>query len=340
MSRRTIFLSVLFLLLGTGAWYAWKSKQGPKSSRVSPDMDFPVRNTDEIGKIFIADRKGQTASLVRKEGYWEYNGQYKARKSAMETLLETIQKVNVAYIPTQQSQPGMVRDLAGNGLKVEIYDRAGERLKCYYVGGVTNDEEGTIFIMEGSEKPYVCHIPGFVGTLRVRYILGDDLWRDRTVFGEDPEKIRALSIEYPRSKSESFRLEKTGAGDYSVAPLFSTTARSKTPLRKGIVEGYLLQFEQKGAESLEMENPKRDSVSALVPFALVQLTRDDGSQHFVRFWPVETVYDPAQRKTVVNRYFTDCNKGEAFLLTQHRVFAPIFRGYGFFFEGQGQALPN
>lgn len=332
MNRRTLILAALFIALGFSAWYYWNQKKNQSGTRNSPDMEFAVTNTDDIGKIFIADRSGQTATLVRKSGYWEYNGRYRARRSAMETLLETIQKVNVLNIPPKISEPSMIKDIAANGLKVEIYDKKGGRLKCYYIGGVTNDEQGTIFIMDGSERPYICHIPGFVGTLRVRYLLGDDAWRDRVIFEEKPEDIQSISIEYPQSKSESFRLEKTGEGTYNVTPFFSTTTRSATPLRKGAVESYLLQFERRGAEAFETTNPSRDSVTALVPFAIVSLKKTDGTEKYVRFWPNETKYDPLKGNYAVMRYLTDYNKGEAFFLTQQLVFSPIFRGYSYFFD--------
>jgi hypothetical protein len=334
MNRRTLLLAVLFIALGAGAWYAWNYKKNQSGTRNSPDMEFAVTNTDDIGKIFIADRGGLTATLVRKNGYWEYNGQYRARRSAMATLLETIQKVNVLNIPPKISEPSMIKDLASDGIKVEIYDRKGDRMKCYYVGGITNDEQGTILIMDGSEKPYVCHIPGFVGTLRIRYLLGDDAWRDRVIFEEKPEEIQSVSVEYPQSKSESFRLEKTGTGEYQVTPFFSTTTRATTSLRTGAVESYLLQFERRGAEAFETRNPGRDSITALVPFAIVTLKKMDGTEKYVRFWPIETGYDPLKGGNYVARYLTDYNKGEAFLLTQNLVFAPIFRGYSFFFEGK------
>ena len=232
----------------------------------------------------------------------------------------------------------MIKDLASNGIKVEIYDKKGKQMKCYYIGGVTNDEQGTIFIMDGSENPYICHIPGFIGTLRIRYLLGDDAWRDRVVFEEKPEEIQSISVEYPQSKSESFRLEKTSEGDYNVTPFFSTTTRNTTPLRKGAVESYLLQFERRGAEAFETNHPGRDSISRLVPFAIVNLKKTDGTEKNVRFWPVETSYDQIKGNTVIARYLTDYNNGEAFLLTQNLVFSPVFRGYSFFFEGKNS--PN
>lgn len=340
MNRRTLLLIFLFVALGAGAWYAWEKKKNQSGTHNTPDMDFAVRNTDDIGKIFIADRSGQTATLLRKEGYWEYNKLYKANKSAVQTLLETIQRVNVYNIPPKIAEPSMIKDLASNGLKVEIYDRKGERMKCYYIGGVTNDEQGTIFLMDGSEKPYICHIPGFVGTLRIRYLLGDIAWRDRTVFEEKPEDIQSVTIEYPQSKSESFRLEKAGTGEYKVTPFFSTTTPSTSPLRTGAVESYLLQFERRGAEAFEAQTHERDSISALVPFAIITMKKTDGVEKTVRFWPIETGYDPMKGGDFVVRYLTDYNKGEAFLLTQNLVFGPIFRGYTFFYENDKKKVLN
>ncbi|MBL7826544.1 MAG: hypothetical protein JNJ57_07940, partial [Saprospiraceae bacterium] len=75
MTKRTLLLAVLFLALGGGAWYAL-SKKDPKNSHISWDMDFAIRNPEDIGKVFIADRKGQSATLERKDGRWIYNGQY------------------------------------------------------------------------------------------------------------------------------------------------------------------------------------------------------------------------------------------------------------------------
>lgn len=334
MTRRTLLLAILFIALGAGAWYAWNKKQNQSGTRVSPDMQFAVKNTDEIGKIFIADRAGRTATLVRKDAYWEYNGRWRARRTAIETLLQTIQKVNVLNIPPQVSDPALIRDIASDGIKVEIYDKEGERIKCYYVGGVTQNEEGTVYIMDGSEKPYICHMPGFVGTLRVRYMLGDDAWRDRIVFEEKPEDIQSISIEYPQSKSESFRLEKKDKGEYTVTPFFSTTTRFASPLRQGAVESYLLQFGRLGAEAFETHHPLRDSISKLVPFSIISLKKTDGTEKFVRFWPIETGYSELEGGEFVERYLTDMNMGEAFLLTQHRVFSPLFRGYSFFYDEQ------
>jgi len=230
----------------------------------------------------------------------------------------------------------MVKTLATNGIKVEIYNLGGNKIKSYYVGGVTNDERGTIMIMDGAEKPYVMHIPAFIGQLRVRYFLGDDNWRDRAVFKEKPEDIQSVAVEYSQQKSESFRLEKIGEAAYTVTPFFSTTTPARGAQRKGVPEAYLLQFERLVSEGFETNNPVRDSVTSLVPFATVTVKNTAGTVKKVRFWPVDVEQDPVTGRRYIVRYFTDMNDGESFLLTQELVFGPIFRGYQFFFEGQDE----
>jgi hypothetical protein len=334
--KRTLLLTLLFLLLGAGAWYVLAYKKGHKASRVSWDMDFAVPDTDNIGKIFIADRRGRTATLTRKsDEVWYYNDKYPARPTAVNTLLNTIARVNVLNIPPNSAVPTMVKELAAAGIKVEIYDRAGKSMKTYYVGGVTNDERGTVFMMENSEQPYLVHTPGFIGQLRIRYLLGDDEWRDKAIFRENPEDIEKVSVEYPQRKSESFRLDKLGEAQYHVLPYFSTTPVIRSPQRKGAAEAYLVQFESLIAEAFETQNPLRDSVRALVPFAIVQLKKKDGTEKKVTFWPVEVEYALDTGQPFVSRYFTDVD-GQDFMLTQDRVFGPIFRGYDFFFEGLPQ----
>lgn len=329
--NRTLLMVVLFLVLGGTVWYFLANKKKQAGSHVSWDMDFAVKNTDNIGKIFIADRTGNTVTLEQKGKVWQYNGKHPARPSAVQTLLETISQVNVLNIPPNGAVPVMVKEMAAAGIKVEIYDLDGKNIKTYYVGGVTNDERGTVLMMEGSEQPYMVHIPGFIGQIRMRFLLRDDDWRDKAIFREKPEEIQSVSVEYPQRKNESFKLEKTGEAAYDVQPYFSTTTAMRSPQRKGVAEAYLVQFEQMVAEAFETQNPLRDSVKALVPFVIVTMKKTDGQEKKLRFWPVD-VETGRDGKNFVSRYFTDVNN-EDFMLTQDRVFGGIFRGYSFFYEG-------
>ncbi|MFN0215575.1 MAG: hypothetical protein ACKVT2_15060, partial [Saprospiraceae bacterium] len=161
--NKTLLLVALFLVLGGAAWYALSIKKKQSGTHVAWDMDFAVKYPKNIGKVFIADRKGGTATLEKNGNQWLYNGKHPARPSAVESLLETFANVNVLNIPPHGAVPGMVKELSADGIKVEIYDLKGKSMKTYYVGGVTNDERGTVLMMEGSEQPYLVHVPGFIG---------------------------------------------------------------------------------------------------------------------------------------------------------------------------------
>jgi Domain of unknown function (DUF4340) len=331
--KRTWLLLVLFLSMGAAAYYALQRNTVKKAgSNLQPDMDFAIRDTSIVHKIFLADRKGRTTTLIRQTDGWLYNNKYLARQSAVQMLLETMQKVRVAYIPPVNAEQMMVQSIAAEGIKVEAYDKNNELLKVYYVGGVTNDEHGTYMMMEGSEHPYVTHVPSLSGGLRVNYRFGDEDWMDRNVFREKPELIQQITVEYPQQKNESFKLEKTGTAEFSISPFYSTTPPSTLPQRKGVAEAYLLAFEKLGAEVFANDYHKLDSITALVPFAIVTLTNTDGREKKVQFWTFEEVKDRSG-KTLTYRYFVK-SSWEQHYITQQLVFGPIFRGYSYFFTGK------
>lgn len=332
MKKNIIYL-IVFLLMGAGAWYAlvYKKKHSA-GSQISADMDFAVKDRNDIYKIFLADRLGNTALLERKGEKWVYNSQFPARQTAIDVLLETMEKLRVKYIPPEAAEQNMIKSIASEGIKVEIYGKDGKKMKVYYVGGVTHDESATYMMMEGAEHPYVTHIPTMVGGVRVHYRLTPDEWYDRTIFEEKPESIAAISVQYPQNKAESFVLEKKGTLEYEVRPYFSTTPASRYPPAKGVAEGYLLTFERLVAESHESNYAYKDSLTALVPFAIVNMKKTDGTEKEVKFWPFEQMQVPSTGKIFTNRYLAECSWGP-FVLVQERVFGKVFRGYSHFFAG-------
>ncbi len=335
--KKTWLLFLLFLALGGAAWFVFQKKNAETGSIQNPDMAFAVKDAGEIQKVFIADRKGRTATIERQpDGTWLYNGKWKARKTAVEILVETLTRINVNYVPPKAGVETMIKNLATDAVTVEVWNPSGERIRRYYVGGVTGDERGTFAIMEGSEQPYVMHIPGFIGQLRVRFLLGDDDWRDRTVFAEKPEEIQSVSVDYPGQKFQSFKIEKTGAVKFFIRPLYSEVPANPNEPKKGIAEAYLVQFEKMGAEGFETKNPDRDSVSHTTPFAVVNVKKTDGTEKTVRFFPQET--EPSHDGGIqLLRMFADASWGD-FYLVQNRVFQGIFRGYPYFFGGKGEPI--
>ena len=63
----------------------------------------------------------------------------------------------------------VIKTLASEGVKVELYTQNKKLYKTFYIGGETADFLGTYMIMEGAKKAYVIHIPGFNGFLTPRF---------------------------------------------------------------------------------------------------------------------------------------------------------------------------
>ncbi len=326
------YLIITFLLLGAATIVFLFTRIGQEKNTLGWDYRIKVDNEDDIHKIFLANRDGVTSTLERKDGYWLFNGQYKARPNAIENILEAVTKLEVQFVPSKAAMNNIVSELASRGIKVEIYNKSGKLLKSYYVGGVTADARGTYMIMEGSEQPLVMGLPLMEGQIRARYDLTGDDWRDRSVFAYEPEDIDSVSVEYPLQRNKSFRLYRKGSS-FEVLPFYSNIPPIKKEVDMSSVEAYLLGFESLVAENFINDYEKQDSILQMIPFAVVGVSLRKGETKQVAFYPT---YRPdaatgLPTAEVIERYFAATNEGD-FLLTQHRVFEKIFRAYEGFFR--------
>lgn len=330
MKRTNLFI-VLFLVLGLATFFLLKDKEETTSTVLGLDRDFKVENTEDIHKVFIAKRTGQTTTLERKGKGWVYNGKYKARPDAMENLLDAVSTVRMKYVPPNAAIDNIVKDLATNGIKVEIYGKNNEKIKAYYVGGTTADERGTHMIMEGAENPYIVELPLMEGGIRVRYDLPELAWRDRAVFQKDVEDIKSVSIEYPKQMNKSFRLERKG-NDYSVEPFYEITQSINRPKTKGMGERFLINFNKIIAEGFENDSPQKDSITQTIPFCTITLEDTDGETRAVTLYPKASTDAYGQVQTgEIERYWAEVSNGD-FLMVQHRVIERILWAYEFFFD--------
>ncbi|MFK7810256.1 MAG: DUF4340 domain-containing protein [Saprospiraceae bacterium] len=337
--KNTLILLFAFLLLGGAAFWFVNKEDTTMTTLNIDDRKFAVENTDDVGKIFIANRQGKTNTFVRKgDDEWELNGKYKARPYAIKTLLSTIGRLELSYIPAKAAIPHIVEILGSHGIKVEIYDREGNNMKTYYVGGLDKDEEGTFMIMEGSEQPYVMKLPAFNGGVRVRYSQKEIDLRDRYIFDYDLEDISYVSVEYPKQKNKSFILEKKD-GEYEVTPFNEITPTINRPVKQGFVESYLVGFNRFEAENIINNYKHRDSISQMMPFAIMTVKSKTGESQIGRFHPLRKIGDDGLpvsdeevlMNTAVERYHIDHSNGDDYVV-QQRNFGRAFWSYESFFE--------
>lgn len=330
--RAPILLGLLIVLGGMTAYYLMQdSRRG--STLTLAERDFAVEDTAAIHKIFLADRFNHQTTLERKGTGWVYDGKYPANPNVMDNLLDAIKRVKMQFKPPNASIKNLIKSLATEGIKVEIYDQQDQLMKSYYIGGSTPDERGTYIMIDGAEQPYVASIPGFTGNIRFRYnLLGDD-WRDKAVFNTPAEQIQSISINYPLQRSESFTLNKTGQG-YEVKPFYALTKPIKAAPNPGKIQAFLYHFDRILAESFINSHPKKDSILQQIPFCEMLLVTTQGDSTAVALHPryFQTAPSGAQSsQRIVERYYAYVNQAD-FMLVQNEVFKKIFWGYPYFFD--------
>ncbi len=328
-------LLLLALVLALGGFAYWYTQRDKKSSLDGYDFQFAIKDTANISKIFMADRSGKTVTLTRQNASaWQVNGKYKVRPDAINNLLDVMARVDLKYRLPRNAVPNVVKDIAANAIKVEIYDIRGDKLKSYYVGGVNMDETGTNMMMEEANEPYVTYIPGLVGGLRVSYFLEEMDWRDRMIFSYTPDDIQSVSIDYPLQKSNAFKLTKSG-NTYNVEPFYPVTPKVDAPVVRALAENFLLGFRKLGAEGFETGFIRSDSIKTTVPFAIISINTE-GVAKTLKLYPMlphnpdGTLIKSVEGQVTVERYYAETETGE-WLLIQHQLFEKIFWGYRSFF---------
>src|SRR5690606_3391994 len=152
-------------------------------------------------------------------------------------------------------------------------------------------------------------------------------WRDRAVFSEKPEDIKSVSVEYPKQKDKSFRLEVEN-GNYKIEPFYDITPEIRRNMTSGMAEKYLTGFKGVFAEGFQNNHPKRDSIASLLPFCEVIVTKHNGDVKSVRFFPftkIDKHGNPVEETPgqPVFRLNADCSWGD-FMLVQQESFKKIF----------------
>ena len=213
--KKTLFYVLLIAALGIGVWAILF--RGGDTAFKGAESAFSVKDTASIGKIFLAVKNGNTVTLQRTHTGWRLNNKYDVASVPMQLLLVTLEEQEARAPVPHVAHDNAIKNLAGDGVKTEIYDTLGRKLKTFYVGG--KYQNGTLMLMEGSETPYVVEQTGFTGELRPRYGINEEDWRSKLIFALQPKDIRSIAVEYPRNPVNSFTIaQQDGKISVTTAP--------------------------------------------------------------------------------------------------------------------------
>ena len=207
--KKTLLYVVVLLILGGAVWYRFfgHGKDNPFGVK---EAGFTIKDTAQIGRIFIADFQNQSILIEHTDTGWMVNKTYHALNSTVRMVLNTLYQQQALYPVSQNAIKNAIQVMTTTSTKVEVYDRANKVMSKFYVGSVAPGSTGTEMLMEGASVPYVVHIQGFVGVLNNRYTARLHDWRDRTIFNIPASELKSVSLNYFSKPENSFKFEKVG----------------------------------------------------------------------------------------------------------------------------------
>ena len=273
MKNKNILYIIVILFLGTCIYLL--SKQDNSITRTDR-RDFSIADTSEVIKVTLSSKAPEIAVLNRQnENSWTVNGKYKARKSGIFYLLQTLQRMEIAHPVPLSMRDNVIGNLAVKGIKVEVELKNGKN-KIFYVGGENKELTATFMMLKGALEPYAVHIPGFKGYLSGRFFTQEYLWRDKTVINYDNRNISSVQMQYYNVNQidESFRITKTNLG-YQLSDFETKEMIGHNPKA---LEKYIASFRKLYAESFVTGTLNTDSLIKTQPlFELTVTTIDNQS---------------------------------------------------------------
>lgn len=340
MKRNIVLLIVLSVLAGLSYFLITK-----KSSPVAPKSydfsyrDFAVKDIDKIKKIVLINRNKGLFSFEKHIDNWIINKEFIANKNAVNNMLAVIQKVRIDYVPPDAAVENIMKSMMYNAIKVELYDENDNAIKKYYIGGSPDSSDGTYFVMDGSAKPLVMGIPGFIGNLRVRFAYSMDDWRDRTVIHINYDDIQEVKMLYNFDKKSSFVIDNNN-GNFSVTQPFGNSNNSNQVPDQNIINSYLLGFENKAAEAVSNSIEDKDDILSRSPIVEIFITTKSNTTKSVKLYMIPILDDEVDMEGTgldkylnqeVLRYMALTDSGDLFLV-QYTVFKDLFLTYDSFFK--------
>ena len=314
--------------------------------------DFMVWDTATVTKVYLADRNDFESLLERTDQGWTLNGTYKAHSTQVKHLLSTLYKIRIKMPVSVASHDNIVKQLAVNSTKVEIYQMVPrinlfdkvklfyheKRTKVFYVGDATKDSSGTFMLKEGADRAYIVYIPGFRGFITTRFTANPDDWRDHTIFHETMADIQSVSVEFGDDAAKGFRIDNTGRHQYKLTRLIDNADLAFDTMK---VINLMSSFGDLRFEALFTNSLPQKRIDSIVnsPYLhRVVVTTKDGTQKemktFTKLVQLGGTSDPMAVGGVDHdRMYGLVNEGRDLVLIQYYIFDKILKDVHYYQAG-------
>ena len=223
------------------------------------------------------------------------------------------------------------------------------RSKVFYIGGVTQDNNGTYILKEGGEKVYIVHLHGFRGFISSRFSANPMDWRNHIVFHEPMGNIESVKLEINANPDNSFIIKENGRYQYTMNLLNGKPVEFDT-LR---VLNLMSSFNDVRFEAFldDVEPERRDSIINSPFLQRLTLTTKDGKSSSITTFRLRTnadLYDYSEEELTADEFqemindpdhsYALLSEGNEFVLIQDFVFGKLLKPADFYFKENVQPV--
>jgi hypothetical protein len=269
--KKNIILLICFLLLATLTYYVIN-----KDASFGSNTEIAV-NEKKIAKIFLADMKGNTVTITKKNKQW-YLGDQLVRTDLLDNVFKILKGIK-AEQPTPDSYlPNVVKSLSTIGTKVELYNNNNNKIETFTIGGTTPDEKGNYILKEGSNVPYIYKTLGYEGDINTIFSPLSEQWRSHIYLQLPSDSIKSISFNFQFAKDSSWEIIRTNANTFNLQNNLKITV----PLNVKKVNAYLKLFNEIRCLGFENKLPSKDSIIKYeVQHGTLSIEEINGKKHTI-----------------------------------------------------------
>lgn len=333
------------------------------SSLRSEASDFTVYDTASITRLFFADKSGNQVVLERDGSAWSVDKKYRANQNMVNEMLYTINRMRIKMPVSIKKSDNIITRMSSTNTKVEVYQMTPrinlfnkiklfyheKRTKVFYIGDVTQDNQGTYVLKEGGDKVYVVHLHGFRGFLSSRFTANPIDWRDHHIFTEPMENIASVKLEINGDTHNSFIINEINRAQFAMQRLDGETV----DFSENKVLTLMLAFKDISFEAFldDVDPARRDSIINSPFQQRLTLTTKDGKVKSVttfRLLANSDIYDfkdddidnfEEMLKDPDHKYAL-LSEGNEFVLIQDFVFGKLLKPADFYSKDYKDEIPQ
>ena len=292
MKKNRLAIIITSILIVIAAVLLWNNRY--LTTLKGEAYDFTVRDTASVTRLFFADKSGNQVLLSRTNEGWKVNDKYDAQPVMIDNMLYTLDKMRIKMPVSLASHDNVITRMAGTNTKVEVYQIVPrinlfnkiklfphEKLtKVFFIGDITQDNNGTYVLKEGADKAYIVHLHGFRGFISSRFSTNQEDWRDHKIFSHNISDIASMKLEFNNDPDNSFIINEKGRYSYEMKRLSDGSNVDIDTIR---VLNLLTSFGDVRFESFltDIAQQRRDSIINSPYLERLSITTKDGKEDVI-----------------------------------------------------------